>query len=363
MRGSLDIELTRRCNLRCDYCFVGWSRDWHSDMPPEVAARIVEEGAGLFPVLHLTGGEPFAYRALFDVIEKGLELGYEEILINTNGTMLTPPVVERLASCGPRLALTVSLDGPESIHDAVRGAGRFREASLGLGEALARGVRATVMTVVTPAVLRVLAPFLDDLRRAHPTLAGVTLFPVGVGPDGSQKPGAVIRPLTPDELKELALAVALLYRTGLNIGIGAYPMVNPLLVAFGYPEALLYQCNAGRGRVCVHADLSVSSCHPVKEAIYGTWQPGLLRRLGAFAAHERMARRDYDGCRSCDHKEECGHCRAFVEASGAPLFGNDKVCLDVLPRARDALSHDALAGSGERRITLPLLGGSRGGAG
>ncbi|HLM75885.1 MAG TPA: radical SAM protein, partial [Polyangiaceae bacterium] len=153
MKRSLDIELTRRCNLRCEYCFVGWSRDWHTDMPLATALNVVSEGAGLFPMLHITGGEPFAYSSLFQVIEAGLEHGYEEILINSNGTMLTPEIVDRLASYGGRLAISVSLDGPATTHDAARGEGRFQTALSGLSALLKRGVRASVMTVITPVVL------------------------------------------------------------------------------------------------------------------------------------------------------------------------------------------------------------------
>lgn len=329
MTRSLDLEVTRRCNLRCDFCFVGWSRDWTTDLPEEVALGATREGAGLFPVLHLTGGEPFAYRALFDVIEEGAALGYDEILVNTNATLVTDNVADRLAAYGDRVATTVSLDGPEPLHDRVRGEGRYREASAGLARLLARGVRSTVATVVTPEVLRALPGFVAEIRRAHPRVAGITLFPVGVGPAGTRKPGASIARLSPAELTELALAVALLRRTGVRIGIGAYPIANLLLRGFGYPEDELYACTAGRGRVCVHADRSVSTCHPVKDPIYGTWRPGLLRELAAVPAHARMAARDFDGCRDCDDKESCGHCRAFVTASGAPLFGNDEVCRRV----------------------------------
>jgi radical SAM protein with 4Fe4S-binding SPASM domain len=345
MKPSLDIEVTRRCNLRCEHCFVGWSRDWHTDMPLDVALAIIEEGAGLFPLLHVTGGEPFAYRGLFALIEAGIRHGYGEILINTNGTLVTPEAVVKLATHGSRVALSVSLDGPAFIHDRLRGAGQFEKANDAVTALLAAGVRVTVMTVVTPEVLRELSPFVFDLKARFPGLAGLTLFPVGVGPKGSQKPGTDLRPLSADELAELALHVALIQKTGLLIGIGAYPMVNPLLKALGYPEALLYQCTAGRGRVCVHADLSVSSCHPIKDPIYGTWQPGLLRRLHTFVAHQRLARRDFDGCRSCEHQEACGHCRAFVTASGEPLFGNDNVCHEVLPGRPQ----------GKPRVRLPVV--------
>lgn len=330
---SLDIEVTRRCNLRCEYCFVGWSRDWVSDMPYETALQIIEEGSGLFPMLHFTGGETFTYPRLFDLIEAGLARDYPEILINTNGTLLTPEIAQRLAAYGSRLSISVSLDGPENLHDSARGKGRFRDACRGLQALLDAGVRVTVMTVVTPAVLEVLSPFINDIFDNYPGITGVTLFPVGVGPAGSQKPGSKLHPLTPEQLQELALTVALLYRVGFPIMVGAYPIVNPLLLNFGYPADKLYQCTAGRGRVCVHADLSVSSCHPVKEAIYGTWQSGLLNKLSKFSAHQTLAQRDFEGCRSCAQQEACGHCRAFVTASGASLFGNDRICHEVLPAA------------------------------
>lgn len=328
---SLDLEVTRRCNLRCDYCFVGWSRDWTSDLPEDVAREVIDEGAGLFPTLHFTGGEPFAYRALLELIERGLAAGYDHVLVNTNGTLLSPEVVRSLASFGERLMITVSLDGPEAIHDRARGAGRFREADDGLARALAAGVRAAVMVVVTPEVLRALAPFAASLARRHPRAEGVTLFPVGVGPSGSQRPGSALRSLEPSEVREMVLSVALLQRAGVSIGIGAYPIVNPMLRALGYPEERLYRCTAGRGRVCVHADRTVSTCHPVKDPVYGTWRPGLLRELGGFEAHARLAAREFDGCSDCGHREACGHCRAFVTASGAPLFGNDGVCRELLP--------------------------------
>jgi MoaA/NifB/PqqE/SkfB family radical SAM enzyme len=332
----LDIEVTRRCNLRCDYCFVGWSRGWSEEMPEEIAREVIREGAGRFATLHITGGEPLAYRPLFSLVALGAELGYREILINTNGTLLSDQAVSRLAAHRGRLSLSVSLDGPEELHDRARGAGRFREAAAGIRRALAAGLGVTAMTVVTPEVLAVLGRFLRGLQRDFPGLAGVTLFPVGVGPEGSQKPGARLRPLDPGELTRLALLTALIDRTGIRVGIGAYPIANPLLIAFGYPRERLYQCEAGRGRVCVHADLGVSSCHPVKEPIYGRWRPGLLSELGASPVHGALARRQFAGCSDCEEREVCGHCRAFVAASGAGLLGNDFICHEVLrqtPRA------------------------------
>lgn len=354
MERSLDIEVTRRCNLRCDYCFVGWSRDWTSDLPVEVARQAIREGAGRFDLLHFTGGEPFAYRAIFELIELGVAEGYPGILINSNGTMLSDAHIARLGGYAGRVALSISLDGPAPLHDRVRGPGRFAQSDEVIGKLVAAGVPVTLMTVVTPRVLEVLPAFLRERMDAHPGLRGITLFPVGVGPSGSQKPGVELASLTPAMLQHLAACVALAWRAGIPVTVGAYPMINPLLLALGYPAEQLYQCTAGRGRVCVHADQGVSSCHPVKEPIYGRWRPGLLDRLTAAPVHRALAERDFDGCRDCSHREACGHCRAFVTAGGVPLLGNDRVCLEAVPGRREALlaqgtAHEPPAGPQEER--------------
>jgi len=349
MERSLDIEITRRCNLRCEYCFVGWSRDWHSDLPRAVAEQVIREGAGRFDLLHITGGEPFARRDVWDLIELGLALDYPYVLINTNGTMLSDEQVARLGRYDGRVRLSVSLDGPAELHDRVRGEGRFAQADRTLAALLAAGVPVTVMAVVTPPVLAVLPEFLRERMAAHPGLAGITLFPVGVGPSGSQKPGTALSSLDADQVRLLAIHTALAFHAGLPVTVGAFPMINPLLRLLGYPAERMYQCTAGRGRICVHADQGVSSCHPVKDPIYGRWSSGLFDRLGHTPTHAALRNRDFDGCRSCDHQESCGHCRAFVTANGVTLLGNDRVCLDVVPGRRETVLAESA------RATVGLL--------
>lgn len=355
--ACLDLEVTRRCNLRCDYCFVGWDRGWSGDLDPVTARTIVDEGAGRFEMLHLTGGEPFAWAPLLDLVDQAIGLGYREVLINSNGTLLDEARVSALGARRNHVRVSISLDGPAELHDRVRGLGAFAAADQAVARLLAVGVPTTVMTVVTRPVLACLTAFLADLHGRHRGLAGVTFFPVGVGArsegKGTQKPGTSHTALSATELRRLALLVALADRSGLGCGIGAYPIVNPWLRQLGYPEERLYQCDAGRGRLCVHADLGVSSCHPVKEPIYGQWRPGLFDEIEKLEVHARLGRRDFDGCRTCPEREGCGHCRAFVAASGEPLFGNDGVCHDVLGHASTDAS--PVPTGGPRRVRLHVI--------
>src|SRR5690606_687826 len=85
------------------------------------------------------GGEPLLRPRL---LERGLEL-FPENTITTNGTV-------PLRDFGPRVLYVVSLDGPEDVNDAIRGAGVHRRVMRTLAripESFASPVQ--VQTVVT----------------------------------------------------------------------------------------------------------------------------------------------------------------------------------------------------------------------
>src|SRR5262249_14905981 len=149
--------------------------------------------------------------------------GYQRVMINSNGTMLDDERIARLSQMPGPISISISLDGPAPLHDRVRGSGRFSQSKECLRRLHERGIEAHVMTVVTPDVLRALPGFLFDLYAELPGLSEVTLFPVGVGPAHTQKPGAQLRPLDPEELRQLCLVVAMAERFGMPASIGAYP--------------------------------------------------------------------------------------------------------------------------------------------
>jgi radical SAM protein with 4Fe4S-binding SPASM domain len=120
------LDVTRRCNLRCAMC-----RTWALPRRPELDAA--EIGAMLARLdqlvwLDVTGGEPFV-RADIDavfaaIVDAAPRLGV--LHFQTNGWMTdrvvasTRSLRERLAA-GVALIVTVSIDGPPEVHDAMRG--------------------------------------------------------------------------------------------------------------------------------------------------------------------------------------------------------------------------------------------------
>ncbi len=117
--------VTSRCNLRCAYC------DRPENDPGELdstaALKLADDLARAGCVrLSLTGGEPLLRDDLPIIMARARRLGLR-MNINTNG-LLAPKRMNAI-----RLAdeVVISLDGPEEIHDAVRGLGSFRGAMTG----------------------------------------------------------------------------------------------------------------------------------------------------------------------------------------------------------------------------------------
>lgn len=118
------VNVTNHCNLACRHCFV--FRDANPSQAPRSIrdemsdAAMLETLAGLrdrFGIVSVLwmGGEPLLKQRL---LAEAIRL-FERNTITTNGTV---PLVD----FGPGALYVVSLDGPEDLNDAIRGAGVYR---------------------------------------------------------------------------------------------------------------------------------------------------------------------------------------------------------------------------------------------
>jgi uncharacterized protein len=129
------VLTTLQCNFACDYCFQGDHGDYNkfaAKMTMETAAKVagwIEErfdavGPQTF-VLTLFGGEPLlnlpvGYYLAERLWEASQARGIRMVLnVITNGLLLTPEVVDRLAPCGLN-AVKVTLDGDRDVHNRMR---------------------------------------------------------------------------------------------------------------------------------------------------------------------------------------------------------------------------------------------------
>jgi len=137
----VSFTLTNACNLRCQMCGQ-WSPDGYirtghghpgGPLKLEDWMRLADDATahGISSIL-LRGGEPFLFPGIIRLLEHLRGLGLF-VSIDTNGTRLADYAGELVRLGG--IHVTVSVDGPEAVHDAVRGVpGCFAQ----LGRGLAR---------------------------------------------------------------------------------------------------------------------------------------------------------------------------------------------------------------------------------
>ena len=124
--------VTDRCNLKCDHCFV--NKNIEKDELTVDEYKQLSKKMGRVSYVTVTGGEPFL-RDDIDSVIKVLNLNLKPSLITilTSGyqtDLIETKLIDVLTHCPDQNFLVkISIDGPEDVHDRMRGAkGAFQNA-------------------------------------------------------------------------------------------------------------------------------------------------------------------------------------------------------------------------------------------
>lgn len=355
-------ELTLACNLSCRHCGsrAGRARDREMDTREclDVVAQLVDLGGEL---LTLSGGEPLIRHDWEAVAREGVRRGLVVNLV-TNGTLVDDRVAGRLVDAGLS-NVGVSIDGPEAVHDTIRGPGTFRAAVRGIGRLREAGMPVAVLVTVH----RLNLPWLEWVcRQASDLGASQVRFQLGK-PMGALKdrqdwviaprqlPGLVDRLVHLREASDIEVAV--------GDSIGYCTEADRSLRGWGWrgrPEAW-HGCQAGMQALGIESDGGVKGCLSL-QARSGPDDPfreGSLReaplahwwfRPGAFPYNRGQGARDLTGaCRSCRHGARCRGGAKCVAAAFTGTLAENPYCdwrvrsLDGRPSLREALIRSARA--------------------
>lgn len=133
----LVLHISNRCNLRCRYCYAagGTYGEPESDMQAGVARATIDyfyQIYGAVRNVQFFGGEPLLNPDALELVCRYVSQKHAALEISrlpsfsvvTNGTILSPRILDVLADYG--VNVTVSIDGPEHVHDYLRGRGTYR---------------------------------------------------------------------------------------------------------------------------------------------------------------------------------------------------------------------------------------------
>ena len=164
-------EATMRCNLHCEFCYVGdllnIEGEWREELPLDALRRAFPEHEGF--QVSLTGGEIFMRKDIMSVLELFHEKKYACGYLTTNGTIINDERADALAdlaASGFLKHISVSIDGPGELHDAARGLkGTFERTTAGLRrlQAAARRKQAPLRVSINTTVAHESLEALDQM--------------------------------------------------------------------------------------------------------------------------------------------------------------------------------------------------------
>ncbi len=332
---TLSIEVTTRCNGYCLHCFVRSGISRRSSLPLDLVKGIMGEGyeAG-YRHLHLTGGEPLLWEGLFEALNFGLGVGYETVLLNTNGTLITEKISKRCADYGSIFSMSVSLDGPEVLHDRIRGKGSHRRTMRGIEKALNAKNRVTIFTTVTKSLLPELPYFVDDLYRKFPSINYLILIQLIRMTNSAFALSEEL--LEPEDFIRLVRMVGFLHLGGLRTIVKKNPLANVvskmLEMPWIPPVPPLYR----EGSIMVMANRHMSVVHSSRNS-FGRYRPGMIRKVLSSDMYRRAVGPDQTTCPSCKYVQLCKE-NGMIR----PPQGYGDVRVDT-PYCRGVLDRSALA--------------------
>ena len=148
-------NLTFHCNLRCHYCACP---DLHVPelKTPDILEAINEFHKRGMRWVTFSGGEPLLRKDIGTIVDHCKDLGIITYL-STNGTLLP----RRMESVKRLDKITISLDGPEAVHDTIRGKGSFAEAVRAIELAQEYGITVGLTCVISSHNVDTLEQVLD----------------------------------------------------------------------------------------------------------------------------------------------------------------------------------------------------------
>ena len=191
------LEVTRRCDLRCRYCFAngGDPAAEPSFEDLQAAVRDIVRQCGS-PLLQLSGGEPTLRDDLPALVRYAKEAGCSTVQLNTNGLRLAedPAYAKALADAGLDIVF-LQFDGTtDAVFEALRGRPLLAQKRCAVRVCADLGLGVTLVPTVVPGIndrdlggiVRLAASLVPAVRGVHfQPVSYFGRFPAAAPGDGS----------------------------------------------------------------------------------------------------------------------------------------------------------------------------------
>lgn len=317
----LEIELTNRCVLNCEHCYVDKSAA--ADFDAATALRIVKEADELqVNRLVFTGGDPMLYPQMTELALLAKRLGIPEVALLTSGVLITESGVAELRCFD---IVQLSLDIPTAAIPLRKMDMEQLTKTIKLLQSA--GIRPLLFATLYNDVFPHIEAMVEFAQQLGVHLGFNKLLPVRNNPLLQQ------RCLSQENYRQALQQVVKLKSQGYDLQWG-----DPLLFHFDAerkarflsadPDSIVGGCTAGVASAYITVDGSVYPCPfvPVScgniltQALRSIWEDSLL--LGKLRQRIHFSGR----CGACAFRHCCGGCRGASLQVNGTLFGEDPYC-------------------------------------
>ena len=331
----LAINLTRRCNLACDHCYLD-AHTLKNGSPSELATDevcrllddVVQCGEG--PMVVLTGGEPLMRPDLEEIVTYGAGLNLA-MVVGTNGIMLTDQRVRSLKLAGV-LGLGISVDSldPEH-HDRFRGrTGAWAKTMTGIEACHRNDVSFQIHFSITESNAHELPAIIEFAQSCGARVLNI-FFLVCTGR------GESVTDLTPQRYEQILGEVIEAQEQCSDLIIRARCAPHFKRVAHQRkPDSDLNRISGQDGDGCIAGthycritpEGGLTACPYIPDEI-GNIRHDSFRTLWVTSPVLQLLREpELRGtCGACEYRKLCGGCRARPLALGGNLMDPDPWCV------------------------------------
>ena len=264
----------------------------------------------LSPSLSITGGEPLLRPDLPLIIDASVQKGFE-VFILSNGTLISKEMAKTFALLGTK-GVQVSIEGPEDIHDSIRGTGSFRSAINGVRHLVEAGIIITLNATLS----RLNADFFMDMVALASSLGVQMLGFSRLVPSG-RGAGLIDKMLDIGEVKNLYEKIHSLPEGPIKI-VSGDPIFGQMDCQADTDSGAVMTggCAAGLSGFTLLADGTITPCRRLPVAL-GNIRKDSLREIWATSPvlEKLRDRTGYKGkCGTCARWASCRGCRAIAFA-------------------------------------------------
>jgi AdoMet-dependent heme synthase len=313
-------HLTENCNLSCRHCYQGERNTY--EMPLSDIKKTAAEAADMITAwsddygvdfsrsMNITGGEPLLRQDLYAVLGAIGKEGFDCYLL-TNGTLVTKDAAQVFVDLGLK-GVQVSVEGPEEVHDSIRGKGSFAASASGIEHLVDAGLPVTLNVTLSSLNAYSLKHVIAFASHVGAKRVGFSrLVPAGRGRS------LIFRMLQPSEVKELYQSVLPLEIRALDVVTGdpvASQMKVPLNGDAG--NVAISGCSAGVAGLTILPSGNVTPCRRLPLSLGNVRRDSLREIWAASPILEALRDRSkYRGkCGTCSRWAHCRGCRAIAYA-------------------------------------------------